>query len=296
MNARTTRHTHRPRLLRHAPFIVVLLGLLGATFALFSLWLPSVDQQVRDAERVYGLRLQALDGEIAMITARHDAESTAKKAADAKETAAKIAANPSQSLASIDPASCNISSVRNDPSRIDVLVNKKHCLQPLSFAPSDLITVNGATISQKAAPDFQALMNAASEAGYPLAVTSSYRSYQTQVSTYNYWVSISGVAVADTYSARPGYSEHQTGLAIDFATTDGCALSCFAGTAEYAWLRDNAHRFGFIQRYVAGQEAITGYQAEEWHYRYVGKTVASEMKASDTVTLEAFWNLPGGGY
>jgi len=140
------------------------------------------------------------------------------------------------------------------------------------------------------------MMNAAAAAGQALAVTSSYRSYATQVTTYNYWVSISGKDGADTYSARPGYSEHQTGLALDVQTADGRSLSNFAGTSQYQWLQAHAHEYGFIQRYVAGYESVTGYSAEEWHYRYVGVDVATDMRTKGIKTLEQYWSMTGGDY
>lgn len=140
------------------------------------------------------------------------------------------------------------------------------------------------------------MLSAARAAGQPLSVTSSYRSYGTQITTYNYWVSVSGKDGADTYSARPGYSEHQTGFALDVQTTDGRSLSDFAGTSQYAWLNAHAHEYGFIQRYIAGYESITGYKAEEWHYRYVGVDVASDMKAKNIFTLEQYWSMSGGDY
>lgn len=105
----------------------------------------------------------------------------------------------------------------------------------MNFTPTDLTQVYGATISAKAAPQFKALYEAAAAAGQGFNVTSSYRSYGNQVSTYQYWVGQSGQAVADTYSARPGYSEHQTGLAVDLAA-GGCALDCFGSTSQYQWL------------------------------------------------------------
>src|SRR5690606_33199023 len=124
---------------------------------------------------------------------------------------------------------------------------------------------------------------------------SSYRSYNTQIATYNRWVSISGSAGADTYSARPGYSEHQTGFVIDVAAK-GCTLDCFGETSQYKWFQQNSAKFGFIQRYHAGYESITGYKAEEWHYRYVGVEVALDMQAKGIKTLEQYWNIPGGDY
>ena len=214
-----------------------------------------------------------------------------------QEAAAKQAAEDSKkgTTSNIDPKACNSASTHNNPSSIDVVVNKKHCMQPLGYAPGDLVTANGATLSAQAIDSFKQMYAAAASAGQPFSVTSSYRSYTMQISTYNYWVAKSGQAGADTYSARPGYSEHQTGFVLDVAAP-GCSLDCFGTTSQYQWFQQNAANYGFIQRYYSGYESITGYTAEEWHYRYVGVMVAKDMQAKGVKTLEQYWNVPGGNY
>lgn len=241
------------------------------------------------------------------ITLRAEAiakETEEKRAAEEEklrqEALAKAAAEASRrsgaaGATSIDSSKCNVSKTRNNPASIDVLVNKKHCIQPLGYAPSDLTTIYGATLSVKASDAFKRMYEAAAAAGQGFSVTSSYRSYSHQVSTYNRWVSISGQAGADTYSARPGYSEHQTGFVIDVAA-GSCTLDCFGSTSQYQWFQAHAAEYGFIQRYYAGYDAITGYKAEEWHYRYVGVDVAQDMKQKGVKTLEQYWNMPGGTY
>ncbi len=183
----------------------------------------------------------------------------------------------------------------SDPASILVLVNKKHPLTPMNFAPADLVTVNGALLSAKAATHYSQMQAAAAAEGQPFQVTSSYRSYEGQVMTYNHRVGQSGQSVADTYSARPGFSEHQTGFVIDVAA-GGCVLDCFGSTTQYQWFKQNAPNYGFIQRYWAGSEAITGYKAEEWHYRYVGVEVAQDMQQKGIKTLEEYWGFEGGDY
>lgn len=137
---------------------------------------------------------------------------------------------------------------------------------------------------------------AASRAGHTFTASSSFRSYDSQVATYNHWVSVNGsYAAADRVSARPGYSEHQTGLTIDLATS-GCALECFGGTSAYAWIKAHAASYGFIERYPAGYESITGYSAEPWHWRYVGPSTAQAFVSSGVRTLEQYWAMPGGTY
>ena len=232
------------------------------------------------------------DKKLAEIIARIAAE----QAAAAKATADQATNADGNTASSVDSTTCNASKTHNNPASIDVVVNKKNCIQPVTYAPNDLVDIGGGFyLSEKAAPSYQALIEAAQSAGYPLTMTSSYRSYSNQVSTYAYWVGVSGKDGADTYSARPGYSEHQTGLAFDIASGN-CSLDCFGTTGAYTWLQANAAEYGFIQRYYAGYDSITGYKAEEWHYRFVGTTVAKDMKAKNIKTLEEYWKITGGDY
>ena len=234
----------------------------------------------------------------AALAAKASAESIARQEAAAKITAQNAVTATTATSSSVDSASCNALSSHKNPSAIDVIVNKKHCIQPVAFAPSDLVSIgSGFLLSAKAADSFNSLMAAASAANEPLAITSSYRSFSDQVSTYDYWVNVSGAAGADTYSARPGYSEHQTGLAFDVAdAAKQYVLNNFSKTSQYQWLQAHAADYGFIQRYYAGYEAITGYKAEEWHYRFVGVTVAQDMQAKNIKTLEEYWGILGGNY
>lgn len=230
-----------------------------------------------------------------------DAREEARQREVARKEAASFAAERAktvQSLSDVKDATadaCNAARQHADPTRIDVIVNKTHCIKPLTYEPSDLVTVYGAKISAKAADGFSRMYEAAQAAGMTLAVTSSYRSYENQITTYQYWVSVSGYDGADTYSARPGYSEHQTGFAIDVAA-GGCSLDCFGATPQYAWLQQHAWEYGFVQRYYAGLEEVTGFTSEEWHYRYVGVEVAKDMREKDIKTLEEYWGISGGQY
>ena len=183
-----------------------------------------------------------------------------------------------------------------NPGSITVVINKKHCFSPLSWAPSDLVSVNGYYMRSQAASAMQSMMSAANNAGVGFSLSSAYRSYSDQVATYNNWVAVNGSqAAADTVSARAGYSEHQTGLAADLKV-GSCALECFADSAQYKWLTKNAAKYGFIQRYPTGLTSITGYSPEAWHWRYVGVAVAEDMKARGTQTLEQYYGISGGDY
>jgi D-alanyl-D-alanine carboxypeptidase len=236
--------------------------------------------------------LAELDAKIQATKDRKAAEAKVAQEAGHKK-AAEAAKNGSSST--LDSKLCNNATEHSNPSAIDVLVNKQHCIQPLTFVPNDLASAQGAILSAKAIVAFKKLYAAAAAAGQPFYVTSSYRSYEKQVATYNRWIATSGQAEADTYSARPGYSEHQTGLAFDVATT-GCTLNCFGSTPQYQWLQKHAADYGFIQRYHTGHELVTGYKAEEWHYRYVGVEVAKDMRAKGVKTLEEYWHMSGGDY
>ncbi|MCG2621680.1 M15 family metallopeptidase [Arthrobacter sp. I2-34] len=195
----------------------------------------------------------------------------------------------------------------DDPAQFDVVVNKTRPLMPLDYAPADLrapqvpLGPGGDTAQVRAAVAnaVEQLFAAAAADGVPLTLLSGFRSYQTQVSTYQHWVEVNGKAEADKISARPGYSEHQTGLVVDIGDPSGsCNLSaCFADTAAGRWAAANASRFGFIVRYQPGQEDVTGYSPEAWHLRYVGKKVAADMAAQGMKSLETYFGLPAApGY
>lgn len=126
------------------------------------------------------------------------------------------------------------------------------------------------------------------DSGRWLWIASGYRSYWDQKSIYNNYVSRDGQANADTYSARPGYSEHQTGLAFDLNSID----DSFTNTPEGKWVHDNCYRFGLILRYPKGKESITGYMHESWHMRYVGVELATKLyNGGDWITLEEYYGI-----
>ncbi|WP_235825192.1 M15 family metallopeptidase [Agromyces badenianii] len=179
----------------------------------------------------------------------------------------------------------------DDPNSIWVVVNKLRPLNPQDFEPEDLVDVPvphtwEPMLRQEAADAVVAMFEAASdEADLALASNSAFRSYSSQESIYD---------GDDLLTARPGFSEHQTGLVMDIGAESGeCSLAtCFADTAEGIWLRDNAWRFGFILRYPADKTPVAGYEFEPWHYRYVGVPLATEMHETGFTTLEEFFDLP----
>lgn len=194
----------------------------------------------------------------------------------------------------------------SDPNSIWVVVNKKRPLQPKNFVPKDLVVPNvklrlGSSqeqmhVSNKIVASIESLFGAASAAGFTLSLGSGYRSYGYQQNLYDGYVSTDGQASADRTSARPGFSEHQTGLAFDVeATNMKCHLDkCLANTPDGQWLAAHAYEFGFIVRYPADKVAITGYDFEPWHFRYVGVLLATEMHKDAVTTLEEFFGISGG--
>lgn len=180
----------------------------------------------------------------------------------------------------------------SDPASIWVVVNKKRPLNPLTYAPADLTNVGGnQQLRKDAASALTSMFAAAANEKLILKPLSGYRSYATQVTVYNREVATNGKAIADTQSAQPGKSEHQTGWAIDIGG-GGCGIEdCFGNTKEGKWVAANGYKYGFIIRYTAGKEAITGYRAEPWHIRYIGIELATEMHTKGTTTLEEFFGL-----
>lgn len=150
-------------------------------------------------------------------------------------------------------------------------------------------------LDKRAADALPALFMAARAAGYPLKFGSGYRSESYQMMLYNNYVAKDGQAAADRYSAKPGTSEHQTGLALDVCIE---STSCseeqldisFGLTDTGKWLAQHAHEYGFIVRYLNGKEAVTGYQYEPWHLRYVGKDLAIQLFNSGQ-TMEEFFGI-----
>ena len=188
----------------------------------------------------------------------------------------------------------------DDPSSLWVVVNKLRPLNPKNYAAPDLVQtpvkyVNSPVLRQEAADQIVAMFAAyTAETGKEMQAQSAYRSYDVQVNVYNGWVNSLGQEGADLTSARPGHSEHQTGLAMDIsAVPNTCALDqCFADTDQGKWLAANAYKWGFILRYPDGMTSITGYEFEPWHYRYVGISLATEMHTTGIATLEQFFALP----
>ena len=165
----------------------------------------------------------------------------------------------------------------------EIVVANKHYPMSKDYNPGENPTAKAELLK---------LIAAMQQAGFPISDNySGFRSYETQTQLYQNYVDKDGKAEADRYSARPGYSEHQTGLAFDLIGTNGDLV-----TEEKAaqWLLDHAADYGFVVRYLKGKEKETGYMAEEWHLRYVGKE-AKDIAASG-LSLEEYYGFEGGDY
>ena len=172
-----------------------------------------------------------------------------------------------------------------EPTYVDgvLIANKKYPL-PKTFQPGEDVDARAA---------FELMAGDARKAGFEIVAFSTYRSYEYQQTLYNNYVERDGKENADRYSARPGYSEHQTGLAFDIGEVgqeDLWLTSEFGETEAGKWLVNNAHKYGFILRYPQGKEKITGYMYESWHFRYLGIQLATDVKKS-SLTLEEYLGI-----
>ena len=185
-----------------------------------------------------------------------------------------------------------------DPRSIWVVVNKTHPVTPADFRP-EVSIVRGYQVATAAAGPLGRLLDASDRHDLGFKIASAFRSYSYQYGVHAATEAARGAAGADLVSARAGYSEHQTGLAVDLVTPADPACdfdACFARTPGGRWLARNAWRFGFVVRYQPATTAITGYSPEPWHLRYVGRPLAREMRVTGIATLEQFFDVRGGDY
>lgn len=173
-----------------------------------------------------------------------------------------------------------------------MLVNKFNYLDE-NYAPDDIVKVSmqfaygDNEIKKEVYEKFRSMYNDAKKEGLYLIITSSYRDYNFQKELWDSYANQKGDEWADSVSARAGYSEHQTGYTLDIVTYNA-NMSSFEKTDEFKWLQDNAYKYGFILRYPKDKEDITGYSYESWHYRYVGKDVATKIKKSG-ITFDEYY-------
>lgn len=170
---------------------------------------------------------------------------------------------------------------KEESNKIDAIVNKYYQLEE-DFEPNNLTAIdskyarNDSQLLQKEATEaFNQMCSDAKLENISLYSGSAYRSYEYQNTLYNNYIKKDGLTAAETYSARPGYSEHQLGLAVDIMNGNWSYVS--KDNIEYSWLQANSYKYGFILRYPENKEYITGYMFEPWHYRYLGKELATKV-------------------
>jgi D-alanyl-D-alanine carboxypeptidase len=275
------RRTKRQQQLRNRKIIaclaVAVLVLIAVCYLLSTMTDRQTDRQTDRSDQ-----LQAESASSAAQTAQ-ETSSQAESASSATQTAQETSAQSQTTQTTA--ASSNVTSKGYKIEVIDgityidgvMIANKTYSL-PESYAPGDLLS--------EVKEAFSVMQKAAAKEGLNIYISSGYRSYNRQVTLYNNYVKSDGTALADTYSSRPGHSEHQTGLCFDLNTID----DSFGNTAESAWLEKHAQEYGFIIRFPKGKESYTGYQYEPWHLRYVGVELATKIYESG-LSLEEYFGI-----
>lgn len=180
---------------------------------------------------------------------------------------------------------------RNQNNKL-ILVNKYYYLEE-DYVPANLedlsnqYALNNMKMVKEAKDAFEEMSKEAKKNGLKIIAMSTYRDYAYQTNLYNNYVKKDGKEAADTYSGRPGFSEHQTGYAVDVYNDDK-SYTDFHLTEEFKWMQENAKNYGFILRFPQGKENETGYQYESWHYRYVGLEAATYITEKN-ITLEEYY-------
>ena len=184
---------------------------------------------------------------------------------------------------------------KSDTSKGNLIIVNKYYQLDNDYYYGELVTMdkaydnkNGSKLNKEAYAAFQKLVDAGEKEGYHIRNNSAYRSYNTQSGLYNNYKNSNGLTWADKWSARPGHSEHQTGLALDVGVKNEYSLGKFESSPEFTWMKNNAHLYGFILRYPKGKVYITGYGYEPWHYRYVGVDVATYIYENN-ITYEEYY-------
>lgn len=210
-----------------------------------------------------------------------------------------LVATPATALDVCEVDANNFVCVTGKASSLQVVVNKARPLTPKEYAPENLILIPkynplGVMVRKETSAALVKLADGMKAAGYgTLWVRSGYRSFSAQVKMHKAKVAAYGKTKGELLAARPGYSEHQTGLALDLGVQGSSTL----GSTAANWLARNCYKYGFLLRYPFGKTKITGYSYEPWHFRYVGVEVAKAMQKQKISTLEEFYALPAApGY
>lgn len=200
-----------------------------------------------------------------------------------------------ESIKSSEVVNLNFQLTTEKGEELLVLINKKISL-PESFIPNNLVSLEnlvsaypGAQLKSEAASALKEMFEVAKqEKGLTFTVVSAYRSYKDQSKVFNGWVASAGLSSAESFSARPGHSQHQLGTAVDIGVPGLASFSeAFGSSAEGIWLTENSYKFGYILSYPKGKDKMTGYSYEPWHFRYIGKDNAQRLQNSGLI-LEEF--------
>lgn len=293
---------------RHAParsrVLSIALPIGLAVTAIGVLWsfaeLPPAEEKAPPMP-VAAMEIPRVDLE-ATVAADPCADSAVRAALDAGDDAAAIAGFGGAAAFRDAVVAGNAPCVSlRDPARLWAVVNKSLPLAPIDYAPATLARTGLIATSQSvdlradAAAALDRMAAALQDAGAGvLGMNNGYRSYGLQVATYSGHVNSRGQATADQISARPGFSEHQTGLALDVvACGGGCGgIAAFGESSESEWVAAHAWEYGFIVRYEEGATGTTGYVPEPWHLRYIGPELAAAYHEGGYRTLEEFFGLP----
>ena len=175
-----------------------------------------------------------------------------------------------------------------------ILVNKYNSLG-IEYEPDDLVDIpikyyygSAKKIRQEAYDAFVEMWEAANQEGIYLVIVSAYRNGADQKEAYDYYANLKGTTYADSIAARPGFSEHQTGLALDIYSKGNTVAETFKDSNAYKWLINNCYKYGFILRYPEAKSTLTGYNYESWHYRYVGKELAQKVH-DEGITYDEYY-------
>lgn len=175
------------------------------------------------------------------------------------------------------------------------LISNKYYELGSEYVPDDLVDISikyyygeAKKVRSEVYEAFKNMWEDAHKEGIYLVIISAYRDYESQVEVYNEYKASKGIQYADSIAARPGFSEHQTGLSLDIYSKDNTNAATFKNSKAYEWLTNNAHKYGFILRYPDGKKKITGFNYESWHYRYLGVDLATKVY-NEGITYDEYY-------
>lgn len=256
---------------------IILAALLGGLVIILVLVAIAVSRMGRDKQQ-QNQPLTNVASDAEKKTQEQTTNSLESQSAQSGETQTENTQNGTQGSSEVTAKGFSIQLIDGVTYVDGVLIANKTYGLPQSYAPGDL--------ADEVKEAFEVMKKAAAKEGLNLYISSGYRSYTRQQTLYNNYVNKDGKEQADTYSARAGYSEHQSGLCFDLNTID----DSFAYTAESKWLEKHAQEYGFIIRYPKGKEDKTGYQYEPWHLRYLGVELATKVYESG-LCLEEYYGI-----